>query len=54
MKIEKAELNVLVLTFEREEREYLEREATENDLTIMQMIEELFGMVFSGGYEFIS
>lgn len=54
MKVEKAEINVFVLVFEPQELGSLKDEAKDNNLTIEQMIEELFDMVFSGGYRFVT
>ena len=54
MIVEHKELNVFVLTFEPKELEYLRCEAGLCWLTVSAMIEQLFGVLFVGGYKVLT
>lgn len=51
MKVVVGKEGSLLLAFTDEERAFIEREAKENNVTVTELIELMFGMLFIAGYK---
>jgi len=50
MKVRRLNGNEYLLTFDNDERIYLENEADDNELTVSDILNMLLAMLFVGGY----
>lgn len=51
MKVEFAIGGKMVVTFDEVEKQFLTREALENDISVVEIFEMILGMLFVGGYK---